>query len=172
MVGKRRKDIVDEGCCSCSLGMFIVLGNGRWFGGGAVGFCHGSRDAPLGDVGWVAPTSVTSRSLPGRLIQTLRKGNLPYWLKRYTIISEPQKFEHRESNVSFRPLPLCCSQSGGSREKENHSFLPYQSPPPLPHVIVHKAPEFSPLPLPTACSPPSPPSFPLLHNISGIRDFL
>ena len=78
MVGKGRKDIVDEGCRSCSLArsgcsLFLetVVGS---FGGG------GSRDAPLGDVGWVAPTSVTSRSLPERLIQTLRKGNLPFWL--------------------------------------------------------------------------------------------
>ena len=35
MVGKGRKDIVDEGgvpqLLARSLGMFIVLGNGRWF---------------------------------------------------------------------------------------------------------------------------------------------
>ena len=67
-----------EGCRSCSLArsgcsLFLetVVGS---FGGG------GSRDAPLGDVGWVAPTSVTSRSLPERLNQTIRKRNLPFWL--------------------------------------------------------------------------------------------
>ena len=82
MVGKGRKDIVDEGGAPqlltrslardvhCSWKRSVV---GSFSGGG-------SRDAPLGDVGWVAPTSVTSRSLPERLIQTLRKGNLPFWL--------------------------------------------------------------------------------------------
>ena len=108
----------------CSLFLETVVGS---FSGG------GSRDAPLGDVGWVAPTSVTSRSLPERLIQTLRKGNLPFWLKKIRSSQSPKKFEHRESNVSFRRhrfrlLPLCAAAKVAEVERKRTTHFSLTSP--------------------------------------------
>ena len=89
MVGKRRKDIVDEGgapqLLARSLARDVHCSWKQSFSGGGGGggskVSLESRDVPLGDVGLVGSTSVTSQprwTLLAGLVRTLKnKGNGP-----------------------------------------------------------------------------------------------
>ena len=92
MVGKGRKDIVDEGgvpqLLARSLGMFIVLGNGRSLVRSAAAD-HAMRRLEMLD-GSLPHPSHRGRCRRGSFKPSVR-GTCLFGYKKNTIISEPQK---------------------------------------------------------------------------------